>query len=94
MTRTIGHPSWCAEGYRCTAALPLGEHRSEPVTLARAGYRVAVVVSLVQRAGRSHPTAEVRLSLRLTSTTSAGQARELRALLRRLATLTREEPTR
>lgn len=84
------HPSWCAQGHRCAALL--GEHRSHPVTLARVGQRVSVVVTLVRRAGRTH--AEIRISVRLTSTTDAGQARELWALLRRLATLAREDVPR
>jgi rRNA processing protein Gar1 len=86
-------PSWCATGYRCTA-LNGGEHRSEPVVLARSGTGVGAVVSLVQPVRRPYPTVEIRLSIRLRTSSAVDQQAELWALLRRLGALTKREATR
>jgi hypothetical protein len=61
---TPAHPVWCAGGHRCTADSGIGEHRSEPVTIATADARIGAVVTLTRPVGRAATVVEVRLSIR------------------------------
>jgi hypothetical protein len=59
MDRQNAHTEWCARGHRCS----LGEHRSDPITIAVQGFGGGVVTRVRARDGREHAEIRVRVPL-------------------------------
>jgi hypothetical protein len=53
------HPDWCARDHRCN----LGEHRAEPVTLARNRAGAIVLTRVLAANGRQHVEIRTRIVL-------------------------------
>jgi hypothetical protein len=76
----VGHPDWCARGHRCG----LGEHRSEPLTLAAPGAGRVVITRVHATNGADH----AEITMRVVLPTGEAPARQrLSALLTHLRTL-------